>query len=229
MFLFPRKTKFEKINLYFFKYEIFSYSFFLLFVLELEYLSAQSMQAASLAGKAKRQVEDGDYTGAIKNYTEAIKLDKSNLDYQFALSMAHYRNEDYDACIDIGEGLLKDNYDPKLEYFRMLGNSYDLKGNYERCMEVMNLGLRFHPYRGELYLDLGIIEMLRDNTLKAMEYWETGIEKDPIFPDNYYWLSKHYAQSDEKLWAMLYGELFMNLEKGTERSDEISSICSICI
>ena len=57
-----------------------------------------------------------------------------------------------------------------------------------------------------------------------MDYYEKGIELDPTFPSNYYRAALLYCGSSEEVWVMIYGELFMNLERNSERTSEISKL-----
>lgn len=51
-----------------------------------------------------------------------------------------------------------------------------------------------------------------------------GIVADPIHSSNYYWASQVLTQTNEKIWAIYYGEIFLNLEPNTQRSKTISRI-----
>jgi hypothetical protein len=59
---------------------------------------------------------------------------------------------------------------------------------------------------------------------KALTYYEKGIEMEPSYPANYYKASKIYLSSTEKVWGMLYGELFMNLDRNSKRTAEMSKL-----
>src|SRR5690606_12333945 len=50
------------------------------------------------------------------------------------------------------------------------------------------------------------------------------IEVQPRFPSNYYWAAKIYMNSNEEVWGLLYGEIFMNLERNSNRTMEISKL-----
>jgi hypothetical protein len=75
-----------------------------------------------------------------------------------------------------------------------------------------------------LYLERGIIPLDDKKYDEALKYFEKGIEAEPGFPSNYYWAAKIYCNSDEPMWGMLYGELFMNLERNGKRTVEISKL-----
>jgi effector-binding domain-containing protein len=59
---------------------------------------------------------------------------------------------------------------------------------------------------------------------QAIKYFEKGVAVQPDFPSNYYWCAKIYCGSTEKMWGMIYGELFMNIERNSSRTAEISKL-----
>jgi hypothetical protein len=63
-----------------------------------------------------------------------------------------------------------------------------------------------------------------DKPLEAIKIFEKGIALDPTYPSNYYRVSKLYLKSNDKLSGLIYGEIFLNLERTTSRSQEISEL-----
>ena len=56
----------------------------------------------------------------------------------------------------------------------------------------------------------------------AAENYTKGIEVSPNFPSNYFNLANLYFSSTNKLAGIIYGEIFMNLERTTQRTIEMS-------
>ncbi len=82
--------------------------------------------------------------------------------------------------------------------------------------------MKIYPNSGRLYLEIGNVH--QDDWNKALEYYEQGIRVDPAFSSNYYWLAKIFCSSNQEIWGMLYGEIFMNIERGSKRTEEISQL-----
>jgi tetratricopeptide (TPR) repeat protein len=183
---------------------------------------AQNTRVDNLLDDAREQVNNLAYEEAIKNYKKALKIEPENVVGQFEMAMAYYRLEKYSEAIKFADAL-KVAGKADVDCYRLLGNAYDLHGSYDKGIIVLKEGVEAFPEAGELYLDLGIIEMIRKEPEAATLHWEAGIEADPSYPDNYYWAAKMYANSNEKVWALLYGEVFMNMERGTERFDDMSN------
>jgi len=180
-------------------------------------------QADSLMRIAIRLMDGGQSDSAIWYLGQAKALYPEKLTYEYETGLALYMKEDYQAALTIFNKLCKHKAAEDL-YFKMLGNTYDLLGQREKARKAYQRGLKKFPDSGPLYLEMGVIEMLDKRYDQALDYWEKGIAVDPTHASNYYWAAKLYAGSDEKVWALIYAELFLNLEFNTKRSREISKL-----
>jgi len=79
------------------------------------------------------------------------------------------------------------------------------------------------PKSGALNCDYGEF-LSATNPAEALKYWEKGIEADPNYSGNYYFTTKYYAQKGNIIWGLLYGEIFVNIESLSKRSEEIKNI-----
>ena len=98
-----------------------------------------------------------------------------------------------------------------------------MNGQVDKSKEAYERGLQIFPNSGRLYLELGNIH--QDDLNKALQYYEKGVQVDPTHSSNYYWLAKIFCNNtEEEVWGMVYGELFLNLERGSHRTEEISKL-----
>jgi len=172
---------------------------------------------------AEKAKEQGEYYKAIEVYDRLILRFPNDPEMVFQKAMCYYRMDEFPTAIRMGEELVNQNpLNPK--FYRMLGNAYDLNGDYFTGIEILELGNSNILNEGAMFLDMGIIEMIREDYPKALDYWERGIASAPYFPDNYYWAAKIYAKSDEKVWALVYAEYFLNIEKNSDRFKEMSEL-----
>ena len=51
----------------------------------------------------------------------------------------------------------------------------------------------------------------------AIDKWEKGIELDPAYGGNYYNAALYYFFVKDKVWSLIYGEIFVNMESLSER------------
>lgn len=186
---------------------------------------AQTNKETALA-KAREGVKLGDedkFDEALKLLDEAQKLDPDNITYPYEIAYIYYRQEKYQTAIDLMEKL-KDKPDSFDRLYQLLGNSYDYLKQPDKAIATYKEGLKKFPASGNLYLESGIMAELQKDYDSAMGYYEKGIQVDPKFSSNYYRAAELYLQSDEPMWGMLYGELFMNLERNSKRTQAMSKL-----
>lgn len=171
----------------------------------------------------KLEDKEGKYDEAIKLFEEAEKLDPQNITYPYEKAYAYTAKKDYKKAIDVLEKLLK-HKDVYGSVYQALGNAYDYEGKPDKAINVYEKGIKKFPNAGELYLELGNMKMQTKEYNIAITYYEKGIEMDPAFPSNYYWATKLFLSSEEEVWGMIYGEIFVNLERNSQRTQEISKM-----
>jgi tetratricopeptide (TPR) repeat protein len=197
----------------------------LIFLLLAGSLFGQTDKEKALAkGKeAVKLMDGGQIAESITLLEEAKKLDPDNIDYPYEIGYAHYISKDYEKAIDVAKSLSK-RKDANDRVFQLLGNSYDYLGKREKAIETYEDGLKKLPKSGNLHLELGGMYLVTKEYDKAIGYFEKGIDVEPTFPSNYYHLAKLFLNSDEEVWGMIYGELFMNLERNSPRTREMSKL-----
>ncbi len=197
----------------------------LIFILAGQVAFGQSNKEKALEkGKeAIKLMDNGKLDESIKLLEEAQKLDPDDINYPYELGYAYYAKKDFKMAIKYLESILKHN-DISDQVYQLLGNSYDNFGKADKATETYEQGLKLFPNSGKLYLELGVIEMGKKDYNKALTYYEKGIEVAPWFSSNYYWATKIYCSSSEEVWGMIYGEIFMNLERNSKRTSEISKL-----
>lgn len=199
----------------------------ILFLTTLTILSfAQSKKdkekAYNKAIEAIKLMDSGEIDKSIKLLEESCKLDPQDINYPYEIGYAYILKENYPESIKYFEKVveMKGATD---QSFQMLGNAYDFNNEPEKAIETYNLGLEKLPKSGRLYLELGV--MYHENDWdKALEFHEKGIEVAPTFSSNYYWASRIFCSSTEEIWGVLYGEMFLNIERGSKRTEEISKL-----
>lgn len=187
-------------------------------------VSAQKSKADELHQEAVQLMDEkGDYEGAIKLLKQAEKIDPRDPDHKYEEAFAYYSMKDYDKAKDILVDIVTDKK-ATFRYYQLLGNVYDIQEQPDKAITVYKAGLKKFPNTGNLYSELGIVEWSRKNYQEAANYFEEGIKVDPKYPTCYYWAAKLYAGSTERIWGIMYGEIFMNLERNTKRTETISKL-----
>ncbi|SKA47862.1 TPR repeat-containing protein [Chitinophaga eiseniae] len=188
------------------------------------YAQQDSLQAREKATAAIKLMDGGEPEKSIPLLEEAAKLDPKNLDYPYEMAYARYLMKDYNKSVDILKKLARRD-DANDRVYQLLGNSYDMAGQREKAIETYEKGLKIFPASGNLYLERGVMEVMKEDYNKALAYFEAGIAAAPMYPSNYYWAAKIFGNyTQEEVWGMIYGEIFLNLERNTRRTVEISKM-----
>ncbi|MDH6308437.1 tetratricopeptide (TPR) repeat protein [Dysgonomonas sp. PFB1-18] len=197
---------------------------FFLILCQSGYAQTNTEKAMQIGREAIKIMDEGHYDKSIEMLEEAQKLDPDNFIYPYEIAFAYYLKKDYQRAIKLLKKSEKHKNVSDLTY-QLLGNSYDYSNNRKEAIKTYEKGLKKFPFSGKLYLELGVVQMSEDNYNKALDYFEKGISVEPAFSSNYYWASKLFCtSSQEEVWGMIYGELFMNLERNSKRTAEISEL-----
>ena len=201
---------------------------FFLIILFISFSYSAFPQTAKEKAEAKyregiKLVDHGKFDEGIRLYQEALKLDPDNILYLYEIGYTYYAEGLYEKAAENFEELTdrKDTFD---QVYTMLGNSYDILGKSEKAMKTYDEGLKKFPKSGALYLEKGNVFNARKKYEEALKLYEKGIQVEPAYPSNYYWASVFYCSSDQKVFGLIYGEIFMNLEPNTKRTETISKL-----
>ena len=174
--------------------------------------------------KAAKLIDSKKYDEAIQVLEQCRKVDPTDYAYPYEIGLALYYKEDYAKSVAILEEAKKMK-DVKEDLYQLLGNTYDVMGNSAKAIETYDEGLKFFPNAGRLYLEKGVVYELDKKYSEAVKLYLTGIKKDPYFPSNYYRLALLYLQNEKfKLEGIFYGETYLNLERNSPRSYEMSRL-----
>jgi tetratricopeptide (TPR) repeat protein len=179
--------------------------------------------ATEKKSKAIELMDSGSPDESIVLLEEAKKLDPDTYIYDYEIGYAYTLKEDYLRALEVYKKVIKYK-DATDQCYQMLGNVYDYNGDPENAIKAYDKGLKKFPNSGRLYLEKGTVYLIQKKYNEALSFYEQGIKIDPAFPSNYYRAAKLLCDSDEEVWGMIYGEIFINLEPGTKRTEEISKL-----
>lgn len=183
---------------------------------------AQDQDAKTLHETARTFQRQGDYANAVLVLNRALEKQPNDLDMLKDLAFTYYLQRNYVKALEVARPL-PERADADVQTFQILGMVYKALEQRKDCEKLYKAGLKKFPNSGMLYNEYG--EMLwtkQDYT--AIKYWEKGIEVDPNFSGNYYNAAKHYYMSYDKVWSIVYGEIFVNLESYSKRTAEIKNL-----
>src|SRR5664279_3993981 len=178
-----------------------------------------AQKADSLQRVAKQYMRNGDYSNAVIVLSNALKLDPDNLEIQKDLTFTYYLQKNYSSAVESGRKLIA-RKDADEQCYQILGKALKAIDEKKEADKMYKQGIKKFPSSGELYNEYG--EMLWANKdAESIRFWEKGIEVDPNYSSNYYNASKFYYFTYDKVWSLIYGEIFINLESYSRRTPEI--------
>jgi len=183
---------------------------------------AQQEDVATLHATAKNFLRQGDFSNAIVVLNRASKQSPKDIEIAKDLAFAYYLQKNYSSALETAKPLV-DRKDADEQCYQILGLVYNAIEERKDCEKMYKQGLKKFPNSGTLYNEYG--EMLwtrQDND--AIKLWEKGIEVDPNYSSNYYNACKFYYFTYDKVWSLIYGEIFVNLESYSKRTPEIKNI-----
>ncbi|PWT89536.1 MAG: hypothetical protein C5B54_08755, partial [Acidobacteria bacterium] len=175
----------------------------------------QTDDPKTLHENARTFMRQGDFDNAIIILNRALQLDKNNLEMEKDLAMSYYLKRDYQKALEEVRILL-DRDDADVVSYQIAGNVYKAVEEVKECEKVYKDGLRKFPASGPLYSEYGELLWAKKD-FSAIDLWEKGIKVDPACAGNYYNAARFYFYTKDKVWSLVYGEIFVNMESLSER------------
>lgn len=183
---------------------------------------AQSEDPNTLHETAKTFMRSGDFDNAILVLNRALQKDKNSLELKKDLAMSYYLKRDYAKALDVVKDLI-DRDDADAVTYQIAGNVYKALEEVKDCERIYKKGLKKFPKSGALYSEYGEL-LWSAKDYSAIEQWEKGIQSDPAYGGNYYNAALYYFYTKDKVWSLVYGEIFVNMESLSERGAAIKQL-----
>jgi len=195
----------------------------IVFVLGFVLLSCFAYAQKAAAEAAKKFIRQGDYANAILVLNSALAVDEHNVDMKKDLAYAYYLPRDFTKAILTIRPLIESN-EADAHSFQIAGMIYEAVEDRREAERIYRSGIRKFSSSGVLYNAYG--ELLWGNVEygDAIRQWLRGIQNDPNHSSNYYNAAKYYYLSTDKVWGLIYGEIFVNLESYSKRTPEVKTM-----
>jgi tetratricopeptide (TPR) repeat protein len=187
-----------------------------------ERLYAQEPDAGTLHETAKQFMRTADWTNAILVLNKALAQEPNNLAIKKDLALTQYYQRDFASAKENINQLMQ-REDADAQVYQIAGNIYKALDELKECGKIYRKALASFSESGALYAEYGELLWLQQDP-ECMDQWLLGIEKDPSYSGNYYYAAKAKYTQGALVWALLYGEIFINLESYSKRTAEIKTL-----
>ena len=189
--------------------------FFFAFFLFASFI-ATAQEVMSPLETGRTFLRQGDFDNAIIVLSKALTQEPKNNDVRKELVQAYYYKRNYSKALEtIGPLISGDDAD--VVTYQIGGNIYKALEQVKDADRMYKKALKKFPNSGPLYSEYGeLLWATKDNS--AIDLWEKGIKVDPSFAGNYYNAALYYFYTKDKIWTLVYGEIFVNMESLTERA-----------
>lgn len=171
---------------------------------------------------ARTFMRQGDHANAILVLNRALLQEPQNMALGKDLALSYYFQRENTKALETINALLdkEDSDDQAYQIAGMIYKQADVKKDAEK---MYRKGLKKFPQSGPLYNELGELQW-EQKDFEAIRQWEKGIEMDPSYSKNYYNAARYYYMSTDKVWGLIYGEIFINMEPLSSKAPEIKQL-----
>lgn len=167
---------------------------------------------ATLRENGRKLMVSGDLEGAISTLKKANEMNGADVAVKKDLALAYYYNKDYKTALDVILPVAQGD-DGDVSSFQLAGTIYATMGDLKKAEETYVQALKIFPRSGPLYSEYGELLEINKKPQEAIENWEKGMQVAPSYSGNYYNAAiYYYKQPVDKIYAILYGEIYANME-----------------
>jgi tetratricopeptide (TPR) repeat protein len=161
-----------------------------------------------------------DFQNALMVLSAGLKNDPSSIILLKELALTYYLSGSFEEAANVVLPLLQ-REDADIQIFQIAGNIFNGLDDLKQAEKIYKKGLKKFPGSGQLYSEYGQLLWILEKTGDAIKAWEQGIMMDPSHSGNYYHAAKFYFAAADKARAIVYGEVFVNVESFSARTEEM--------
>lgn len=194
-----------------------------IFYLFISFTSEAQQDITQLRETAFTFQKQGDYANAILVLNKALQQGPNDMGILTDIAYTYYLQKDYAKAMEVVKPILERD-DAEIRTYQVGGNIYKAVEEVKECDKLYKKGLKKFPNSGVLNSEYGELLWAKKEPEAAISQWEKGIQADPSYSGNYYHASKYYYAIPDKVWSLVYGEIFVNMESYSTRTAEIKML-----
>jgi tetratricopeptide (TPR) repeat protein len=164
-------------------------------------------------------MKTGDHDNAVLVLNKALQTSPDDEQLLQDITLAYYYKKDFAQARGYAKKLL-DRDEADIASYQIAGTVFRALEETKEAEKLYKKAMKKYPSSGVLYSEYGEL-LWSKNDEGAIAEWERGIQADPSYAGNYYHASSYYFFTKDKIWSVIYGEIFVNMEYLTERAREI--------
>lgn len=172
--------------------------------------------------KAQAFMRKGDFENAEIVLNKALQQNPNDAELLRILTTVYYLQRNYNKALETGIKITNRS-DADVVSYQVLGLVYKAIADYKSCEKLYQKALQQYPQSGLIYCEYGEL-MKEKDPQQAITLWEKGIQLDPNYTGNYYNACLNYAMNNNWVWALVYGEVFINMESLTARTTQVKTM-----
>lgn len=158
------------------------------------------------------------YEEAVEKYKEALKIDNNSAIANYEISYTYFSLGKYDDAIKHGKKIIEKNSECLHEAVIVLGNSYDMKGEFNEAVKFYEWGLLKFPESNMLNYNLAVSYFKAKYLDKAEQAAIKAVELDPTHASSQLLLSGIMENKNQRIKAILAIYHFLLIENDSKRS-----------
>lgn len=191
----------------------------LLLPFEMQAQDWSSPEAEQIYEQGMQRLGQGNASEAVAILQKIAPAETGNLKVKKSLAQAYQLSGDNEnALVVLSPVISGSQADP--EVYRIAAMAQNGLNDSKKALKTLASGIERFPNSGLLYYEQGVMLKNERRFDEALRSWLEGISRDPEFRLNYHEAAIAYVQTDQPVWAILYGEIFVNKEPNTPRGNE---------
>ena len=195
----------------------------IIFFLFISFSARAQQDVTQLRETALTFQRQGDYANAILVLNRALQQHPNDMMVLTDIAYTYYLQKDYAKAMEQVKPLLERD-DAEIRTYQVGGNIYKAVEEVKECDKMYKKALKKYPNSGVLNSEYGELLWAKKEPEAAIAQWEKGIQADPSHSGNYYHAAKYYYAIPDKVWSLVYGEIFVNIESYSTRTAEIKML-----
>jgi tetratricopeptide (TPR) repeat protein len=188
------------------------------------YISAAAQSSQDFIKNSREFSLQGDVENAILVLKKGLEQYPNDTQIRQELAMAYYNARRNPQALETLKPLLAAEK-PEETVYLIAALIYRSELQNKEAEKLYKAALKHYPNSGALYNDYGqLLESEDPGKGLGIKMWEKGIQVAPVFAGNYYQAARYYAAMNMTIWALLYGEIYVNLDSYSSRTVEIKNM-----